>query len=383
MFVLALLASLGFAAEQRVESKDELTMRLLGVRPSAAAVVDGASAGPETLEDSLKSVPKDIGSLPTLAVAATQPAVPTLKALSAERASKSEPVAVLKATKLPSLPTVSPSNIELNELLRNQEAQRLLSDSVPALGHELNDLVEEATESEQEGGLPSVPWWLPASLLGAAGLFLFTRREGGLRQLGLGNTATPMRVLSRTALGQNTGLALVELDDGAGATRRVLVGFGGGSPNLVTELGTQVASAPVLAEPKPAPVLFTPAPAPRIPSVEDFGFQTAPTLPDLSMAHRPIELPPEPVMTTAVEPRSSTRRSVLNSKTRTLRPPGKQQEFSEILRDEFETPIPRRSADAALALVEEVLSERDPDENPEPPLRTARPWAGSRFQGTA
>jgi len=74
---------------------------------------------------------------------------------------------------------------------------------------------------------------------------------------------------------------------------------------------------------------------------------------------------------------------VLNSTTRTLRAPERRQDFSEVLKDEFEAPIPRRSAAEARALVEEVLAERDPEDPPEPPKHNPRPWAGSRFQGTA
>ena len=229
--------------------------------------------------------------------------------------------------------------------------------------------------------MPSFPWWLPAALLGGLGLVLLSRREGGLSQLGIGNGSAPMRVLSRTALGQNSGLALVELDEGDGSTRRVLVGFGGGSPNLVAELGLMTPM------PEEEDQVFEAhpslAPLARIPTVEDFGFQPTPARTQLSANTPPIDLPSEPVINEVLEKPSSARRSVLDSKTRTLRPPESQSDFAEILKDEFEAPIPRRSAEDARALVEEVLAARQPEQTPEPTKRNPRPWAGSRFQGTA
>ena len=71
-----------------------------------------------------------------------------------------------------------------------------------------------------------LPWWLPAVLFGGFGLFALSRRPGGLGQLTGAAGPAPMRVLSRTALGQNSGLALLELDAGEGETRRILVDLG-------------------------------------------------------------------------------------------------------------------------------------------------------------
>jgi hypothetical protein len=395
VFVLALLTSLGFAAEQRIETKDELTMRLLGARPPVEAGADVASEGAKASSGPKMVQPQALSPLPTVAtvatVAAAQPVLPTVEALLPAKAVESAPQVVAKAKTAPVLPTaegalpVAPSNTDLNQLLTEESTELLAPRLAPTFGQEASGLAEGEVASESEMSLPALPWWFPVALLGSLGLFLYTRKQGGLRPLGLGGAVAPMRVLSRTALGQNTGLALVELDDGDGGTRRVLVGFGGGSPNLVTELGAQRAlelEEPAPA-PVPAPVVLGRSPGPRIPSVEDFGFQATPKSPQLSTAPNPMALPSNPVVAPAVSTRSTGRRSVLSSKTRTLRAPDQKQDFSDVLRDEFEAPVPRRTADAARALVEEVLAERDPEENPEPPTRNARPWAGSRFQGTA
>jgi hypothetical protein len=195
-----------------------------------------------------------------------------------------------------------------------------------------------------------------------------------------------MRVLSRTALGQSSGLALVEVDTGDGNSRRILVGFGGGSPNLVTELDRPVAER--AAEPFSEPIPVAVEETTHIPMVEDFGFQRG--LKGMAFADfdQPLKDPVEPVLTTAppVVKVMPSRRSVLSTKSASLRPSEEDRKgFAAALDQEMdgEAPAKKRTAKEARALVEEVLQERDPKEPRPVNIRGPRPWAGTRFQGTA
>jgi hypothetical protein len=80
---------------------------------------------------------------------------------------------------------------------------------------------------------PSVPGWLwVVGILGGAGLlFLRSRSLKALR----GPDA--IEVLSRSQLGKDGSLAVVEVAEADGEKRRLLVGFGSGAPRLVADLG--------------------------------------------------------------------------------------------------------------------------------------------------
>ena len=111
------------------------------------------------------------------------------------------------------------------------------------------------------GGAWGLGLLVPA-LLVIAGLLLWRARlQARLRGPGPG-----MRLLSRLPLGREGSLLLVEVDDGRGETRRLLLGAGGGAPRLVAELD---AAGPVAAgDPEPPP-------APRPPGVWDRALRRA------------------------------------------------------------------------------------------------------------
>ena len=80
---------------------------------------------------------------------------------------------------------------------------------------------------------PAVPTWLwGVGILGGFGLLLLRSRT--IKAL---SGPKPISVLTRTALGKDGSLAVVEVAEADGEKRRLLVGFGGGAPRLVADLG--------------------------------------------------------------------------------------------------------------------------------------------------
>lgn len=80
---------------------------------------------------------------------------------------------------------------------------------------------------------PAVPTWLwVVGLLGGVGLLLLRSRT--MKVL---SGPKPIEVMTRTALGKDGSLAVVEVTEADGEKRRLLVGFGGGAPRLVADLG--------------------------------------------------------------------------------------------------------------------------------------------------
>jgi hypothetical protein len=76
------------------------------------------------------------------------------------------------------------------------------------------------------------PWWVwPVGLL-TVGVLFFMR--GKAREKLLPSHA--IRIVSRSALGKEGTLAMIEVADGDHRTRRLLVGFGGGAPRLVADV---------------------------------------------------------------------------------------------------------------------------------------------------
>jgi len=108
---------------------------------------------------------------------------------------------------------------------------------------------------------PSVPGWLwvVGIVCGLGLLFLRSRSLKSLR----GPDA--ISVVSRSQLGKDGSLAVVEVAEADGEKRRLLVGFGSGSPRLVADLGRPFPELPVSG---PAPLVdragaLGPRPAPR------------------------------------------------------------------------------------------------------------------------
>jgi len=92
----------------------------------------------------------------------------------------------------------------------------------------------EAVASQPLPEAPSVPWWpVPVGLVGAGMLWVARKKVLNGFEAGAGHG---MQVHSRVALGQGSGLAVVEIDTPAGP-RMLLMGVGTGSaPRLVADL---------------------------------------------------------------------------------------------------------------------------------------------------
>ncbi len=103
---------------------------------------------------------------------------------------------------------------------------------------------------------PQMPLWL-WGLLGLMLLALLVSRRAllpGKR----GAADQGIQVTSRTSLGREGNLAVVEVGDGSGGRRRLLVGFGSGAPRLVADL-TPMPEVLALAQetlgPRPVPTV--------------------------------------------------------------------------------------------------------------------------------
>ncbi len=116
--------------------------------------------------------------------------------------------------------------------------ERLLGDQPPT----------PTPESPEALSLPIWVWPLAALLvlLVLGGRFLESRRR---------KSAGPpleLRLISRLSLGREGQLAVIEVADGAGAYRRLLVGLGGGAPRLVMELDSSTFESALVANGVPA-----------------------------------------------------------------------------------------------------------------------------------
>lgn len=110
------------------------------------------------------------------------------------------------------------------ETQRSGEFERLFGDASPA---------ETAPTTPPRLPAPQMPLWL-WGLLGLMLLALLVSRRtlfSGKREADDG-----ILVTSRTSLGREGNLAVVEVGDGTGGRRRLLVGFGSGAPRLVADL---------------------------------------------------------------------------------------------------------------------------------------------------
>lgn len=97
-------------------------------------------------------------------------------------------------------------------------------------------------------GEMSVPWWLIPICMLAIGLLLLMRNK--VTKVAVSRQA--IRIISRTQMGKEGSLAMIEVADGDQRTRRLLVGFGGGAPRLVADVSAWdvavAAPSPVLAD---------------------------------------------------------------------------------------------------------------------------------------
>ena len=107
----------------------------------------------------------------------------------------------------------------------------LAQDPIPT-DAELEERLLSTPEAQQTIRAPTAPWWLwPMGLLGVAGV-------AGMMMRSRTTNGVPdhISVLSRATLSRNTSLAMIEVSDSDGQTRRMLIGVGGGAPRLVADL---------------------------------------------------------------------------------------------------------------------------------------------------
>jgi len=133
----------------------------------------------------------------------------------------------------------------------------------------------EASEVVDEAKASVWPWWVwPVGMMTIGVLFLM---RGKARETLL--PAQAIRVVSRSALGKDGTLAVVEVADGDHRTRRLLVGFGSGAPRLVADVSAwDVAVAAPAPESAAAPHHTGPDPLMAVPGPravqEDVGAAT-------------------------------------------------------------------------------------------------------------
>jgi hypothetical protein len=114
----------------------------------------------------------------------------------------------------------------------------LAQDPIPS-DAELEDRLLATPEAQQFVRAPGTPWWLwPMGMLGIAGV-------AGMAIRSRKTTRIPghITVLSRATLSRAASLAMIEVADSNGQTRRMLIGVGGGAPRLVSDLSAN-SSAP-------------------------------------------------------------------------------------------------------------------------------------------
>lgn len=99
---------------------------------------------------------------------------------------------------------------------------------------------------------PTVPGWLWV-VGGVGGVALVLLRSRSLKAL---RGPDAISVVSRSQLGKDGSLAVIEVAEADGEKRRLLVGFGGGAPRLVADLGRPFPDAPEAFIPlAPAPLV--------------------------------------------------------------------------------------------------------------------------------
>jgi hypothetical protein len=128
----------------------------------------------------------------------------------------------------------------------------------------------EAEEAEAEPEAPVVeaardsawPWWVwPVGIM-SVGVLFFMRGKAREKLL----PTHGIRIVSRSALGKEGTLAMIEVADGDHRTRRLLVGFGGGAPRLVADVSAwDVAVAAPAPESAAAPHHTGPDPLQAVP----------------------------------------------------------------------------------------------------------------------
>ncbi len=225
--------------------------------------------------------------------------------------------------------------------------------TLTALAGELDDrLLGEAPTIEAEASAPTSGfdgWGVVLGALVFGGITLVARNKLQARVPKAWRLEdSGIEVIARKNLGAGAGLAIVEVEDGAGGTRRLLVGVGNGGPNLVSDLSSMAEvdtawDALTSHASRPAPLAaaaVTPEPEPR---------RAAPQPKPRAAA------PPDPVTTADVD-------RILARKAATRRP------WAGSPEPTAQQPAPRRPApksqddvraDKARDLVQQVLRARN------------------------
>lgn len=115
--------------------------------------------------------------------------------------------------------------------------QLMAGQSLPSRESKPSSHGSEQTGMRTEAPSPfdGLPWW-PLVACGAGAIVLWWTR----RKLAAGLNPDPgseLRVVGRTQLGPQAGLAVVEVRDRNGTWRRLVIGTGDHSPQLVADLG--------------------------------------------------------------------------------------------------------------------------------------------------
>jgi len=93
----------------------------------------------------------------------------------------------------------------------------------------------DAPAAEPRPIVDTFSWW-PFAFAAVGGLAVWWARKR-LEQTQAADSGSELRVVGRADLGAQSGLAVVEVRDRAGTWRRLVIGTGDGTPQLVADLG--------------------------------------------------------------------------------------------------------------------------------------------------
>jgi hypothetical protein len=249
---------------------------------------------------------------------------------------------------------------------------------------------------------PDVPLWAwPLVLVGAVALYVLRDRLLRRRQ-----PAPVLRVLGRVSLGKEGSLALVDVDDGRGGSRRLLLGLGAGTPQLLTDLSqparrsvdTPLADGEALAPPRPPrppgatlavvgeedddeDLLPPPRRAPRATAQAwETALDEAEAEVEVEPPLRPLPIPPytaSPAPMMPPLPMSSAPMSPVSMSPSVLSPVSSTEPLGAAVT--AHSPLRSRRLPPGLEqrddLIAEVLAERGGEGEPEPRRRAGSPWA--------
>ncbi|MDP6933614.1 MAG: hypothetical protein QGG40_11900 [Myxococcota bacterium] len=178
-------------------------------------------------------------------------------------------VGVAHAEPVEIAPPPAESDLELYEALLGEAPVAPIA-SVPdeVKTSEPVELQVSGARNELESG--GIPWW--GWCLGLGALSALYLVQG--RNIKEGKAATAMKIAGRVQLDKESRLVVLEVMDGLGSVRRLVVGHGGGAPRLVADLGA--VDSEMTQAPKPDATLFNLRSSPRpVPSVSETSSRPA------------------------------------------------------------------------------------------------------------